>query len=654
MTDDKTTQDNLQDTDLTQGQSTDDNMQAADLDSDKNKDNTDQKTINDLTLTDETQAIGESLGADANNISQLPNGMGLSPGLNADDVLIQAANPAMGTPAAPIATVPPQVVTEMTDKSPKSSKSRKKIIWISIIASILIAAIVLSIALPLAFHFKDKVMVKTADDFVYQTGKHFVLANDIQIDGDLNMSNLLTDLDLNKHTLTVTGTLIIDTPSQVSLNYGEENGKAYTKGGLINAHTLTVNMPQGNLYIGANLIFQNLYATANSLTIAGDIQSSTANIQIKDCQSVTMSSNSQSTVNLDNSNFVQTDSSTIQLLKLSSNSTAQIYGKVTQEINGGKKVAVLGEFSCPLYKDIMLLALNTNKASGYSAQNCGSYVYVEKLETPNEMIMQTNADGSVTATISQVLNAQQYCVQIGDQIVQSQDNVLDLTQSLMKMGAGKYEIYAYVMGNYSFDQLDSTQAIKYLDSDKLKVKYSYELVLEKPQDLKIENVNNKLMLSFNQVQYADKYTVYFNGEKLTVISKNDAPVITYDLTEQLSSAGMHTIKVVASSKKSHIQSSPQAMTSYLTKATLGEITNLNCIYENGNINLMWNGIANAKSYTVYIQNADGSQVVLGKTSVNSFFVNYPNATVGQSIYVVADSYGYFNQSQAVGINIIGG
>ena len=142
-------------------------------------------------------------------------------------------------------------------------------------------------------------------------GKTIVLAEDITVEGDLEMSRL-ADLDLNGHTLTVTGTFSVESDSAAEIEIKSTDGDKAVSGGTIDAGSVDINVPKAHvewsgdvrlgsdgtftvLTSGDSFIFTGRFLTSGSntgTTAAGEavitalggrveIASQTANVEYK-------------------------------------------------------------------------------------------------------------------------------------------------------------------------------------------------------------------------------------------------------------------------------------------------------------------------------------------------------------------------------------
>lgn len=83
-------------------------------------------------------------------------------------------------------------------------------------------------------------------------GKTIVLAEDITVEGDLEMSRL-ADLDLNGHTLTVTGTFSVESDSAAEIEIKSTDGDKAVSGGTIDAGSVDINVPKAHVEWSADV-----------------------------------------------------------------------------------------------------------------------------------------------------------------------------------------------------------------------------------------------------------------------------------------------------------------------------------------------------------------------------------------------------------------
>ncbi|MEG1608881.1 MAG: hypothetical protein RR348_03360, partial [Clostridia bacterium] len=234
----------------------------------------------------------------------------------------------------------------------------------------------------------------------------------------------------------------------------------------------------------------------------------------------------------------------------------------------------------------------------------------------------------------------------------SDGNIINLTEAMSALDAGKYTISAYAVGNFDFEKLNIGDTTLFVNGDKKTIQFEHTVTLTAPQNIKVEANNNKLALTFDSVAFADKYTIYQDGVLLKTIKDKNSKTFEVDVTSALNEAGMHSFTVIAHSKNNKIEDSAVATTSYTTQIQLPPILNLNCQYENGSITLNWSGSSNSKLYRAYALKEDNSIVQLGVTGNISFFAEYPNAAKTDKICVVAEGYACYTSSVVASVFIL--
>lgn len=581
---------------------------------------------------------------------------GNTPPLSLDDAMLVAVNQSMSQPVnVPIpATLDKNGNGNNKKPKEKMSKHKKRLIALAVLIAVVVIGITLAIAIPLVNFYKDKVIVNSADDFVYESGKYFVLTKDINIDGDLDLSNMPCNIDFNKHTLTISGKFIVNTDTPVSLTYNDKDTKTSSdssqtdktpkkeiKRGTINANTLQIFSPNTTFVFGVNIVCQNFSATAKDISVLYNFTNSNANATtFENCPSVVTSGTINAQMTFINSSFVQQSGSANSLV-LDNDSTAQIFGEVKDNINGGKKVAILG------YAGNVTGAQLVATTSGISVTNCGHIVLIDTLERTADVVVEKRADNKFVAVVAQSFNAQKYAVEINGKTVIGDTNQVDISEALSTLNAGKYQLSAYAVGNFNFETLSTADSIVYYNGAKTTIEYTHTITLNAPQNVKIEAKDNKIILSFDRVNFATKYTIFCDGYEVHTIKDKGQENFTFDVTQSVESIGTHSFKVVAHSKNKQIDDSLAGIASYTSFKTLDKPANLACQYENGKIILNWTGNNVAKSYRVYILKENGETIQLGMAVGNSFFTNYTTTNPTDKICVYAEGFGCFKQSEMV-------
>ncbi|MGN0789137.1 MAG: hypothetical protein ACI4MY_04300, partial [Christensenellales bacterium] len=545
-----------------------------------------------------------------------------------------------------VAVAPVQPISD--NKPPKAKKpltaKQKKNIIIAVLCIVAIIGVGLGVGLPVYFHFKDKIMVAEAADFNKDItkGTYFVLSKDVVIDGDLDMSARGNySIDLQGHTLTVRGTLTYSTDSAKDIKIGNTKKKAYVEGGVIDADKIVISTLNANVEILSNtqtgraeIVAKRV--TISSMTAADGISVGAQNISLTGAistgnasqiilSSTAVDANAQASATgkiggklaLENVDLIATASSSITSIVLDDQSTAQISGTIEAGIEGGKKVAMLGGHSCSEYKNVATLAIYRAGAGDYTIKGCDKVVYIDKLATTVDLIIEERAGGKIFAVSAKVVGATNYVFNVDGTEHVASGNQLDISALMSNGGAGKHIITVYAKGNYDFATLETADATVYVDSDSTKIEYAYKITLATPENLQVAEDSNGIYLAFSKVDFADYYTVDVAGQQLRFEADKDAATQKFYLTEVLKEVGNYSVRVTAHSNVAEILSSKQAMTSYTKTQQLGVATELTARENGAQINVSWSAVEGADSYIIFA-NDGGRLVELGRTSMTSF------------------------------------
>ena len=260
-----------------------------------------------------------------------------------------------------------------------------------------------------------KIFVKSAEDFLKDTAKKeiYVLRDNITVNGDLELTDDL-DIDLNKNTLTVNGTLKITLPDDkaATINIGTVKKKAFVAGGRIIADDIEVVARNTTL---------NIYSDAK---LSGNINvkklNLNAKLEIAETEALTLS-NAEADINADISGTLNLNAATLTLrenavmdqITADSSSSAIIYGKINTAITGGNEITLLGQASCPLVKDVQNLYYQQQTASIGKVENAGQINIVEKLAAPKQLNIEQSGK-SFKCIAALVNNADKYIFTIKD------------------------------------------------------------------------------------------------------------------------------------------------------------------------------------------------------------------------------------------------
>ena len=594
-------------------------------------------------------------------------------------------------PVAPIQELPRTAKL----KEPMSKKKKIAIIVISVVAFIALFSVVF---FPLYFcYIQGRIHVYDASDFVPQDGKRFVLEKDIVVDADLDLSSSTCSIDLQGHNLTVNGTLTIgknDTTIQVgTLKKGD-----YTQKGLLKVGTLNVTSETGALDIASSLIVSsalNVNAKSvnlNTVTLTGGanitaesfvvngpfaVSSDTTTLVLTNCAQATFNDEVGANIfTINDSNVVLNAKVKANNLVLNDNSSLICRGEV-KSVSGGKKVAMMKGHNCPTYENVNILAIYDAFNDTYTATNCTKIVYLETLPTPVDFFV-SEEGGVFQAICAKVdkydaikyrffFDAKQY----DDSIY----NYVDITGDLKAAGAATHKLQAYALGNYDFATLE-TQTLEngqtlYLDCETpATLDYSYTLKLSTPTKVATRDYELNAYIEFDSVEFADYYVVTIDKETKVVLtnltrdefiathadiaSQYGNNVVQYTsqfghnaapITSQLSALGFHSLRLVACSFASEIETSKEAMTSYkTTKQILLVESDVTATSKQNNDGTYTNtvSIANCEDGKVFVITIGGKDIRISNSKTYTFITE--TSMVGEKVTVKAEAYGYYTES----------
>lgn len=578
-------------------------------------------------------------------------------------------------------------------KEPMSKKKKITILVASIAAFIVVFSIVF---FPLYFcYIQGRIHIYDASDFIAQEGKRFVLEKDIVVEGDLDLAASSCPIDLNGHNLTVEGTLTLGNSIEVgTLKKGE-----YTSKGLLIVDSLVVNGGNFNFassvtaktitLTAENVSFDSVSLvteaafTANSIEFKAPLTVSSEDtiIGFKNCSSVVFKAEVQaSTVFFENSNVILNNTATANKFAfdsdlIDSTSTLQAYGKL-QAVTGGKKVVMLKGHECNSYDGINILAIYDAFNDTYTATNCDTIVYLETLPAPVDFIV-SEEGGSFRAVCAEVepKGIVKYQFYFDDQKYEvSNDPSVDITDALKAAGAATHKLQVYTIGNYSFDGLDDMTLVNgktlYLDSEvPATLEYAYTLKLTTPKAVSVTKDDKTISLSYTPVEFADYYVLTIDGtekyiltsssketfesEHASIASEYGNKIIQYDIpslvnikaeiTDQVSSLGYHSLRLVACSFSKEIETSKEAMTSYkTTKAITLNPADVVAQSKKNDDGTYTNTITinNCEEGKVFLLDIEGIGEVRLSNERTYTFVS-TKSYVGRVVSITAEAYGFY-------------
>lgn len=585
-------------------------------------------------------------------------------------------------------------------KLKETSVKKKKRIIIAVVSAVVIVAIALAIALPIYFINKDKIFVKSAEDFMnYDDGKYFVLDKDVTVDGDLTLSRAY-NIDLNGHSLVVNGTLKYDegADTETTIYIGTKKGDSYIAKGLLQAATIEFATPNAGVVLASSVTVGTMNIDAKTFTLSSSAQANgtvtvkaeTANINgsiafgegenakfVADyVTALNVNANVSSAVELRYSTLNLAKNATVGSLALNSASRAAVYGAVTDGItalpdaeetpsspeNEGvdaladethNVVVLIGtDFVCPTVNGINTVAIERRSGISVDLYNCNVVKYIDRLAAPVDINIDERSDGSLVAVASKVQNAQGYAFRIdGVEWIDVDGNEFNITSQLTSQ-TGTHRIEVYAKGNYSYGDpfaLGESSNL-YVDGATANCEYTYRIQLATPSNLNVTTSVTEgkqvYTLTFDKVAFATGYEYYVNGVKYTFSPEDDSAVVSIDITDKLTSAGAYAIRVLATADSADILTSKAAMTSTIKLEKLLTPTLSATLQEDGRTLLTIStteGVSTTYLVTYEAKAQDGGTKTVTLITTNTS-VYLEGLAAGDTITVTAQTSGYYTES----------
>lgn len=387
-----------------------------------------------------------------------------------------------------------------------------------------------------------------------------VLKKDVTLSSDLVLDRTV-NIDLNKHTLTVEGDVILPLEDSSSVGY-KKNGK-YVKGGKIVANKFTAS-GTGALLFYADLEVASAEISASKIDYQGDI-TATAPVSMQS-ESIQISGNANAT------------------LSLAANSTLTLCGDAT-EIVGGNTITL----KCGSVGSVVGTEGNRPTIYVYEGANAEKIVNVEnfyrvtRLAAPSEiLVLQENGD--FFCYVSEVIGATKFFytlngVEKEPVNVTPGTTVIQLDSDSLTPGKQKIVLRATAPGDPRF-----------LDSEEKTCTFEFSAKLDAPIPTVAEE-EGKIVLTIPAVKHADKYAYTVDGESFTTKE------VKTDISDKLSAGGVHIVKVKAQSENKYFSESNEAMTSYVTYLTLAAPLPT-VVKEEDTVTFTWDAVENASGYYV--------------------------------------------------------
>lgn len=466
----------------------------------------------------------------------------------------------------------------------KEPMPRKKKIIIGVIAGVLAVAVLVAVVVPVSIFFTNNLTVSSAEDLLAVDwdnlgGKNIYLQKDVTVDGDLEIPSAAV-INLNKHSLTVNGTLKIT--GDVSI--GTVSGDSFSGKGGVSVNSLQVNSSGGlQLYadtiVGEGTVAAGVFRTDCALTLNGVLAINAESAYIEGA--VTGGENArlvftggvadvtggvQTAMAAENGAYVSVENSAADIA-LDGQSYLVLSGSASS-VTGGKGVLALKNFSCSVFTGMERLGVYVQScAGGERFEDIDDIFFIEKLDAPAAAQVDIRGD-RIVLTISDVEHSADadfsYRVTVNDTVFESVSGTeLDITKAVTT--AGVYDILITAQGNFETGEngrydIDSfTKDVYYIDSNPCGIRYEHTFTLSTPDNLHIDTVDGGITLHFDAVPFADGYNVYINNSQEPVYSEKNEVSISSDLLN----AGSNAIYVQAVSGNEQIHASSRALIGYV-------------------------------------------------------------------------------------------
>lgn len=551
---------------------------------------------------------------------------------------------------------------ESKEKKPLTKEQKKKrIIAISISAVLLTIIIVLSIVLPIVILNKDKIFVSKKEDFdKVNKGKYYVLEKDLVIDGDLTLAKAYT-IDMNGHNLTVNGTMIIaDTAENTdTLNIGTKKGKAFVNDGILTATTLKVTY-NGNFAMHSMLVTENLEVEAknadfiNAAQVRNNLRVTNTTITFKDGvafgelgtatvagSTLTISGNAKADYALESSKIMLGENSSTKRITMDEYSEAHIKGAVDGDIIGGAKVVLSKTATAGVLSGMSELWLHDN--AKYASINGNVTVKpIIELVAPPTLSVTMNDSGRIIVNVKTVSNAKRYECTVNGEVLPmatvADGNTpalitFDITEYAEKH-IGEIRIAVRALGNADVDE----ELI--IPSDYTIINYQHKITLETPKNAVVtkitdDNKNDKYVLSFAPVNFANKYKIEING-RLAI----ETAETSIDITPFLDKVGNYSIFVQAvNTDNSSILNSEKALTGTEVRKDLKVDSAALVAKDDGTVELQLTA-ENAKDIKIKFTNSNGEEIIIRLAFIET--LNLGKLMSGTKVEIWLIGHGYYD------------
>lgn len=556
-------------------------------------------------------------------------------------------------------------ITEKTERDKnKSDAKKKRIMTIAISVLAVIVILVICITVPIVVVNKGKIFVSAAEDFQkIDKGNIFVLNKNIVVEGDLVLGAAYS-IDLNKHSLTVKGNLVYDfadAAENTVINFGSRKGKNWVVGGTMDVQgDININVPKANVAIYGAVGAQNYnikatkfmsatsFRATQSVTIDASEMSFNDKIVFNEVGSVnlangkaTVKASLNAVISLENASLDALSGTELNTVKVDANSVftteGRVTGKVTNRIEGeqGNEVYFKEGSSCVLVENIDTVRIYVADSNIAAIENYKNIIYMEKLNTPLNVNI-VDEGGTLYCVVAAVNNAAFYEYTIdGEVFATVTENRIDVTAKISTAGGHHISVVA-----------KGAPDSRFIDSSAVEIQYNYEVKLATPHNIVIEHsAEGKVVVKFPTIAFADSYDITVNGVTKEFVKDATLGTQSFEITDMTRGVGEYSVNIVAKSYNTiGFKNSNAGAASFIIGGKLDAPVVVGT-EEGDAFILRWEGISNAKYYTVYAK--VGNDVKVVKTIVsNSISLAKADIANGTVFYVVADGSGFYTSSDA--------